>query len=129
LIILTRLGCKLPIAINPDLIERAERTPDTVITLVDGHKLVVEEPLDDVVALVRSWRAGVAAEALTLARIGSGEAGARAGAGAGAGGWADDHDHEHEHLHSGDVDDAVAADKAAHGTVGGRVLRLPLREV
>jgi flagellar protein FlbD len=121
LIILTRLGCKLPIAINPDLIERAERTPDTVITLVDGHKLVVEEPLDDVVALVRSWRAGVAAEALTLARIGSGEAGAEAGTGA----WADDHEHEH----SGDVDDAVAADKAAHGTVGGRVLRLPLREV
>jgi uncharacterized protein YlzI (FlbEa/FlbD family) len=38
LIILTRLGCGLPIARHPDLIERAERTPATVVTLVDGPK-------------------------------------------------------------------------------------------
>jgi flagellar protein FlbD len=68
-IILTRLGNGLPIAVNPDLIERAEHTPDTVVTLVDGHKLVVEEPVDEVIALVRAWRASVAAEALTLARM------------------------------------------------------------
>ena len=111
MIILTRLGCKLPIAINPDLIERAERTPDTVVTLVDGHKLVVEEPIEDVLALVRTWRASVAAEALTLAQI------ARHGTG------------EDEHLREGDAEDATAADQAAHGTLGGRVLRLPVREV
>lgn len=69
MIILTRLGNGMPIAVNPDLIERAEHTPDTVVTLLDGHKLVVEEPLDDVVSLIRTWRASVAAEALTLAEM------------------------------------------------------------
>src|SRR3954447_22630997 len=59
----------MTIAVNPDLIERADHTPDTVITLVDGHKLVVEEPLDEVVALIRAWRASVAAEAIALARL------------------------------------------------------------
>ncbi len=29
--------------INPDLIETVEETPDTVITLVNGHKYVVKE--------------------------------------------------------------------------------------
>jgi flagellar protein FlbD len=116
LIILTRLGCGLPIALNPDLIERAESTPDTVVTLVDGHKLVVEEPMEDVVALVRSWRASVAAEALTLARIG-GPAGNDAEPG------------DDDRLHTGDVVDAVTVDTTGHGTIGGRVLRLPVRGV
>jgi flagellar protein FlbD len=116
LIILTRLGCGLPIALNPDLIERAERTPDTVVTLVDGHKLVVEEPIEDVVALVRSWRASVAAEALTLAKIGPSAVG-------------DAEPGDEENVRSGDVHAALTVDKAAHGTLGGRVLRLPLREV
>jgi flagellar protein FlbD len=65
-IILTRLG-GLEMAVNPDLIERAEPTPDTVITMIDGHKLVVAESLDEVVERVRRWRASVAAEAFTLA--------------------------------------------------------------
>jgi flagellar protein FlbD len=64
-IILTRLG-GLEMAVNPDLIERAESTPDTVVTMVDGHKLVVAESLDEVVDRVRRWRASVAAEAFTL---------------------------------------------------------------
>jgi flagellar protein FlbD len=66
-IILTRLGVGLPLAVNPDLIERAESTPDTVITLVDGSKLVVVERLDDVLARVRTWRAAVVAEAYLMA--------------------------------------------------------------
>jgi flagellar protein FlbD len=66
-IILTRLGVGLPLAVNPDLIERAESTPDTVITLVDGSKLVVVETLDDVMARVRTWRAAVVAEAYLMA--------------------------------------------------------------
>jgi flagellar protein FlbD len=44
-------------ALNPDLIERVDRTPDTVITLVDGTKYLVRESLDDVVALVIEYRA------------------------------------------------------------------------
>lgn len=67
MIILTRLGVGLPLAVNPDLIERAERTPDTVITLVDGSKLVVVETLDEVMARVRAWRAAVVAEAYLMA--------------------------------------------------------------
>jgi len=66
-IILTRLGGHA-LAVNPDLIERAEPTPDTVLTMVDGHKLVVAEPLAEVVELVRTWRASVAAQAYSIAR-------------------------------------------------------------
>src|SRR3954452_16452851 len=62
---LTRLGGQ-PMAVNPDLIEKAEATPDTVITLVDGHKFVVAESVADVVGRVRDWRGSVAAEALAL---------------------------------------------------------------
>lgn len=62
---LTRLGGH-PMALNPDLIEKAEATPDTVITMVDGHKLVVAESVADVVDLVREWRASVAAEAFAM---------------------------------------------------------------
>jgi flagellar protein FlbD len=53
-------------ALNPDLIEKAEATPDTVITMVDGHKLVVSESVPEVVGLIRLWRASVAAEAFAL---------------------------------------------------------------
>lgn len=38
--------------INADLIETIEATPDTVIMLVNGHRYVVEEPVDRVVDLV-----------------------------------------------------------------------------
>ncbi len=67
MIILTRLGGH-ELALNPDLIERAEPTPDTVITMVDGHKLIVSESIPEVVERVRAWRAGVVAGALRLAR-------------------------------------------------------------
>lgn len=67
MIALNRLG-GLPLAVNPDLIERCEHTPDTVITMVDGHKFVVVESIQEVVDLVRAWRASVAAEALLIAR-------------------------------------------------------------
>ncbi|MBT0771407.1 flagellar FlbD family protein [Kineosporia sp. J2-2] len=107
MIIVTRLGNGVSIAVNPDLIERAEATPDTVITLVDGHKLVVEEPLPRLVELVRAWRASVAAEAITLARFDD-------AAGPGS---------------PNAADDASAADRSAHESTFGRVLRLPSREV
>jgi flagellar protein FlbD len=48
-------------ALNPDLIERIEETPDTVITLVDGAKYVVREHLDEIVARVRDSKASVIA--------------------------------------------------------------------
>ncbi len=62
MIMLSRLN-GLPFALNPDLIERAEATPDTVVTLCDGTKLVVRESVDDLVERVRGYRAQI----LTLA--------------------------------------------------------------
>jgi flagellar protein FlbD len=50
-------------ALNPDLVERADSTPDTVVTLVDGTKYVIAEPVTDFIELVRQYRASVIAEA------------------------------------------------------------------
>lgn len=47
--------------LNPDLIMRAESTPDTVITLVDGTKYVVAESVDVLSDRVRRYRASVTA--------------------------------------------------------------------
>lgn len=57
-ILVTRLNGQ-PFALNPDLVERAECTPDTVVTLVDGTKYVVAESVQDLVRLVREYRASV----------------------------------------------------------------------
>jgi len=67
---LTRLGGQ-PVAVNPDLIERAEATPDTVLTTVLGHKIIVSESVDEVVEQIRHWRAVISAEALALSRSGA----------------------------------------------------------
>jgi flagellar protein FlbD len=50
-----------PFALNPDLIERVEATPDTVITLLDGAKYVVRESVDDIVLRVREAKASIVA--------------------------------------------------------------------
>jgi flagellar protein FlbD len=55
---LTRLSGPV-FALNPDLIERAESTPDTVVTLVNGSKYVIRESLDELVELVRRYRVGL----------------------------------------------------------------------
>lgn len=65
MILLTRLNGPV-FALNPDLVERADCTPDTVITLVDGTKYVVAESLPDLVALIREYRAGIIADAQQL---------------------------------------------------------------
>jgi len=48
-----------PMALNCDLIERAEGTPDTVLTLVDGTRYVVRESVEEVIEKVREFRASV----------------------------------------------------------------------
>lgn len=53
-------------ALNPDLVERVDQTPDTVITLVDGTKYLVRESLREVVAAIRDYRAGLLAEVARL---------------------------------------------------------------
>ncbi len=49
------------IALNPDLIERIDTTPETVITLVDGAEYVVRETVDEVIARVREAKAAIIA--------------------------------------------------------------------
>jgi flagellar protein FlbD len=105
-IILTRLGGH-EMAVNPDLIERAEPTPDTVITMVDGHKLVVAESLDELVARVRSWRASVAAEAYGVAQELAAEG---------------------DGLVATEVSEADLSTHSALGSSLARVLRMPKRE-
>ncbi|MDZ4826824.1 MAG: flagellar FlbD family protein [Actinomycetota bacterium] len=48
-------------ALNHDLIERVEATPDSVITLVDGTKYVVTESVEEIVARIRESKASVIA--------------------------------------------------------------------
>ena len=47
--------------LNPDLIERIEATPDTVVHLVGGTDYVITESVDEVIARVRESRAQVIA--------------------------------------------------------------------
>jgi flagellar protein FlbD len=49
--------------VNADLIERLEVTPDTVVTLVDGTKYVVAEPVEEVIDRIITFRARILAAA------------------------------------------------------------------
>ena len=42
--------------INADLIELIEKTPDTIITLTTGKKIIVKESLDEVLQKVIEYR-------------------------------------------------------------------------
>jgi flagellar protein FlbD len=64
-ITLNRLGHDdEPFQLNPDMIVTVESTPDTVIALATGAKVVVAETPDEVALAVRAYRAGVLGEAL-----------------------------------------------------------------
>jgi flagellar protein FlbD len=52
-----------PLWLNPDLIQQIEQTPDTVISLTNGTRLVVDEEPAQILELVRRWRATVIATA------------------------------------------------------------------
>ena len=60
MIILTRLN-GAQIALNIDLIERVEMMPDTVVTMIQGTKHVVAEPIDEIIDLVKQFKASVLA--------------------------------------------------------------------
>lgn len=47
---------KRTIMVNSDLIERLEHVPETVITLVNGKKFMVQETMDEIVELVIQFR-------------------------------------------------------------------------
>jgi flagellar protein FlbD len=58
MIIVTRLH-GTTVAVNCDLIERVEASPETVVTLVDGSRYVVRESVAEIVDKVRAFRASV----------------------------------------------------------------------
>ena len=53
---LTRLNGK-PMVLNSDLIKTAEASPDTMLTLINGEKLIVREETAEVVERVLAYRA------------------------------------------------------------------------
>ncbi len=55
-------------ALNPDLIERVEAHPDTVVFLADGTKYVVKETVDEVLREIREYRAGILATSYEMDR-------------------------------------------------------------
>ena len=101
MILLTRLN-GAQFALNPDLIERAEATPDTVVTLVDGRKYVVAEPVLEVIDLVTGFRASVIATAQSYEQHMS-EAPAAHRQPARASRHADHNHTEHKHSEQGQV--------------------------
>ncbi len=60
MIMVTRLNGP-SFALNCDLIERVEVTPDSVITMTNGTKHVVQEPVGEIVERIRLFRASVIA--------------------------------------------------------------------
>ena len=69
MILLHRLGhSDEPFQLNPDMIVTIESTPDTVLTLATGAKVVVSEAPDEVSAAVHAYRADVLGEAFRRRR-------------------------------------------------------------
>ena len=66
MIIVTRLDHKR-FALNPDLIERLQESPDTTVHMVDGQVYVIEESLERAIELIVAYRARVLAAASGLA--------------------------------------------------------------
>jgi flagellar protein FlbD len=53
---LTRLNGS-PMVLNSDLIKTAESSPDTMLTLINGEKLIVREEIGEVTERVLAYRA------------------------------------------------------------------------
>jgi flagellar protein FlbD len=60
---LHRLGQPTSFLLNDDLIITVEATPDTVISLASGNKVLVAESPEEVAAAIREWRASILAAA------------------------------------------------------------------
>jgi flagellar protein FlbD len=54
----TRLN-HTPVVLNSDLIEQIETTPDTVISLTNGQKIMVLESTEEIVDRVRLFRQSI----------------------------------------------------------------------
>lgn len=47
-------------ALNSDHIETIESTPDTVITMLNGHRYVVRESVGEIIGMIERFRANCA---------------------------------------------------------------------
>jgi flagellar protein FlbD len=66
-IVVTRLNGE-SFTVNPDLIERVEAHPDTVVYLSSNSRYLVRESVADIVLAVRDYRADVLATAYAMDR-------------------------------------------------------------
>ncbi|WP_448059127.1 flagellar FlbD family protein [Cellulomonas hominis] len=62
MIVVTRLN-GAQFGVNPDLLQRIDSAPDTILTLIDGSKYIVEESMAEVIARVNEHRAQLLARA------------------------------------------------------------------
>ncbi|WFR66128.1 flagellar FlbD family protein [Curtobacterium flaccumfaciens] len=58
MIVVTRLNGS-GFAVNPDLVERIQETPDTTLIMVDGAKYIVRESMAEVIDLIAAYRARI----------------------------------------------------------------------
>jgi len=65
---LTRLNNR-PLVVNSDLIKFIENTPDTVITLITGEKVVVSETVEDVLDQIANFRRRVLAHEVEVSAL------------------------------------------------------------
>jgi uncharacterized protein YlzI (FlbEa/FlbD family) len=65
MIVVTRLN-DTRFAVNPDLIERIQESPDTTLTLVGGTSYVVRESMEQVIEMIMKFRAGVISHARAM---------------------------------------------------------------
>jgi flagellar protein FlbD len=70
MITVSRLNGK-KIVVNALLIESIEETPDTLITLTNGKKIIVLEKMDDVVSLVQKYMQTIGAVNATIKSLDS----------------------------------------------------------
>ena len=72
MILLTRLS-RLPLVINSDLIEHIEVTPDTVVALTTGQKILVLETAEEIIEKVVQFRRRILSGSLVCATSTAGQ--------------------------------------------------------
>ncbi len=65
MIVVTRLNGKR-FSVNADLVARLEANPDTTITLIDGSRYIVAEPMHYVIELIEDYKARVLVRARSV---------------------------------------------------------------
>ena len=65
MITVTRLNGDI-ITVNAELIETLEATPDSIITLTTGKKIVVKESVDEIIAKTVAYKQSIYSKAVSL---------------------------------------------------------------